>query len=161
MTHQTIITQRNKNKNYLYFPIGASNNIQKKIWLMLMFIEHIAYEKNLDISTFNSGGCNDFRIDYGDLDENYYVMFSDDFISKIYGYKNSTIDIDKIPSIKVSYKNFDYILKRWNLIQKQKPIYLIISQDESDWINLESKEKLSTKEQVLVNTFDTSTCLYQ
>ena len=45
--------------------------------------------------------------------------------------------------LKLSNKNYNHIALQWNKVVEQRSKYLIFSQDNNGWINLELKDKLS------------------
>lgn len=51
-----------------------------------------------------------------------------------------------IPTLKISKENYYEIIKAWNDNTKKPKPYLILSQNRSGWISLETKTKLSSED---------------
>ncbi len=150
-----------KLENDKYFFIASSGNVAYTLDLISEALRLFSINELKDAALGKElHGCNDFQVDYGDTDENFYIAFYDMLHSKKYEIElngDKFIDDNQIPKLKFSHKNFKTILPIWINILKSKPLYILISQDESGWINLKGKEKLSAKEQKLVESFQQST----
>ena len=48
--------------------------------------------------------------------------------------------------LKISRKNYEYMTKKFEKINKEQPKYFILSYDDNGWIDLESKNELSQED---------------
>lgn len=53
---------------------------------------------------------------------------------------------DDIPKVELSKKNYEHIVKEWNQNVKNPAPYLVFSQDDAGWFDLQVKQKLSNDE---------------
>lgn len=53
---------------------------------------------------------------------------------------------EDIQKLIISKKNYEHILKKWNIIVNDKPKYFILSYDDNSWINLVLKDELSQED---------------
>ena len=136
-----------------YYSIIGFTEDSFLLYYMHTFLENLSLEEAKKGSgAYDVGGINDFDIGYGASDQDYYVRFSflwdwDRYTIEING--ETITDWDRIPQLKLSYENFDYIFKAWAQIKEQNPKYLIISQDDSGWVGLQGKEELDADEVAL------------
>lgn len=49
--------------------------------------------------------------------------------------------------LKMSKKNYDYIMQKWQQVLQHRPKYFILSRDDQGWIDLEMKNELSSEDQ--------------
>jgi len=106
-------------------------------------------------AVYQSVGGNGFVVDYGDPDQDYYVQFSfvhdwDLYTIEIQGRK--TTDWERVPQLKLSYENFDYVFKQWVKIKQENTQCLIITQDDLGWVGLQGKQELDDDEVALVDS---------
>lgn len=89
--------------------------------------------------------------------DDYYIAFYDPFLNHFYenryGLTGIVYDEDKA-MLKFSKSNFEHILKSWQLISKTEPKYLIITQDDSGWIDMQSKNDLNDDEIQLIQEYN-------
>ncbi|MBI2344445.1 hypothetical protein HYV10_00025 [Candidatus Dependentiae bacterium] len=82
-----------------------------------------------------------------------YIIFYDSGLddywesvcNKKYGQEGFVWD-EETPMLKFSKNNFKHISHIWKKLSKIQPQYLVITQDNTGWIDLQSKEELSNEE---------------
>lgn len=93
--------------------------------------------------------------------KNYYVIFYnsqlwDDYWENVceqkYGVKEFVWDED-VPMLKFSEKNFKEILNFWQQYANNDFQYLIITQDDFGWIDIQGKQELDEKEKILIQSY--------
>ena len=141
-------------RHYYVFGIDSDDKSQESLFHMAYFLNNLWLdEAKKGAAVYDSGGINDFDIDYGDPDQDYYVQFSflwnwDRYTIEMNG--ETITDWDNIPQLKLSYENFDYIFRQWVKIKEQSSKYVIITQDDSGWIGLQGKQELDADELKMV-----------
>lgn len=143
--------------NFRYQLIGYSNNSALLIY-MQEFLENLSLEQALQgPKAFHLSQINDFMIEYNKKsNDNFYVAFWNLIDSSPYETEVNGITIlhdEKIPKLKLSYENFDYIFKQWVEIKQKNPKFIIIEQDDTGFINLHNKKELTIEELALVEQY--------
>ena len=141
-----------------YFSIGTIGDTEWPgvLYYMECFLHNLWLEEaKKGVNAYYERSINDFSIDYGDADEDYYVAFSNRSLLDLKQYEveidgQRFVDSAQIPKLKLSYENFDYVFKAWVQINEQNPKYLIITQDDAGWVGLQGKEELDVDEIALV-----------
>ncbi len=136
---------------------GCSAGVNNGLFYIITFLNGLSLEEaKKGAAVYQGTGINDFDISYGDHDEDYYIRFSfvydwDLYIIEIQGQKMT--DWDRVPQLKLSYENFDYVFKQWVKIKEENPKYIIITQDDSGWVGLQGKQELDDDEVALVEQY--------
>lgn len=122
---------------------------------MQEFLENLSLEQALrGAQDFHLSQINDFMIEYNKKPtNNFYVAFWNLLDSSPYETEVNGITIlhdEKIPKLKLSYKNFDYIFKQWAHIKQTHPQYVVIQQDDAGFVHLFDKSSLDIDELALV-----------
>lgn len=146
-----------KYKNHSYVLVGYTKG-SDLLQYMQEFLENLSLERaQAGAQNFRLGQINDFIIDYGNKkDDTFYVAFWNLIDSKPYEIKvgnNQVLDDRKIPKLKLSFHNFDDIFKKWIDIKLTSPQYLIISQNNSGWVELDTPEQLTIEQEALVQQY--------
>ena len=107
-----------------YGPISMDSHQKESGWLSLLYSSFF---------TFNTGYI------WVDPDEN----DPDIIIISMHFPDDEEDDYDPEAVLRMSRKNYEYIGKKLEQIDKQKPNYFIMSYDDNGWIDLEAKDELS------------------
>jgi hypothetical protein len=133
--------------NFLNYTIikqtgNASNNL-------ILFIEAIRSNVFKDIldhenssNPYYSGWLSDeWNVEYGDQSKEYYIKLYDYFAEED-ATKNEngslSLDLNQINVLKIKTRdNLFKLVDDWQLIIKNRPKYIIVSQDDKGWINVD------------------------
>lgn len=143
-------------KNSRYQLIGFTKNSTLLIY-MQEFLENLTLDQALQgAQAFHLNQVNDFMIEYNKRSLNYYVAFWNLIDASPYETEMNGIKIlhdEKIPKLKLSYENFDYIFKQWTDIKQTNPKFVIIQQDPTGFVHLYDKTNLNIEEQALIEQY--------
>ncbi len=127
-----------------------------KLYYLHIFLENLSLEEaKQGASEYVFADYNDFVVDRA-FDDNYYVAMRDSLLDSDYEIEingEMLLDFEKIPQLKLTYENFDYIFKAWIKILEERSPYLILMQHDSGWVEIQGKDALSLDEQVLAAEF--------
>lgn len=138
-----------------YKVVGFSKNSDLLIY-MQEFLENLSLEQALlGIQNFHLTQINDFMVEFGSKKnkQDFYVAFwnlidATDYETEVDGI--TILHDEKIPKLKLSYENFDYIFQQWTHIKQTVPPYVIIQQDSTGFVHLYDKTNLNIEEHALV-----------
>jgi hypothetical protein len=148
-----IIMSVDKVNNDRYWEIGSNEKYWSSLDLMIEFVS-LSDRLMKKIKNCEIGAMNNFVVEYEGDD--FFIAFHDkmtydDSMSEIDGYR--FLDDDRIPKLKFSKENFDYVFNQWVKIKEQNSKYVIITQDDSGWIGLQGKNELDATEADLVEHY--------
>lgn len=144
-------------QNLTYNIIGYSQD-SSLLNYMVEFLENISLEQALQgAQAFHLSQINDFMIEYNKKkSDKYYVAFwnlidSTPYQTEVHGI--TILDDEKIPKLKLSFQNFEYIFTQWAYIKQTNPRFMIIEQDNTGFIHLYDKKELTIEELALVEQY--------
>lgn len=134
-------------------PIKHTVDLELLLQIIRSNILQEAIEGNLSESRSDSIDVYTGNPAFGD---DYYIAFYDASLDLLYedkyDIKGIVYDENRL-MLKFSEKNFKEILNSWKHIYQKKPLYLIITQDDDGWIDMQGKQELDEEEKILVQRY--------
>ncbi|MBI2344745.1 hypothetical protein HYV10_01580 [Candidatus Dependentiae bacterium] len=110
-----------------------------------IFKDIFDYENSSKLYSF--GLSDEWNVEYGDKNKEYYIKLYDYFLEEDATKDENgflCVDINQINGLKIkSRENLFKLIEAWQLIVKTRPRYIIVTQDDIGWINVNVSDEIN------------------